>query len=35
MTLTGTKLQKASPLFEAYKSHFIDFHEYLKITYIL
>jgi len=29
-----TWLHKASPLFEAYKSHFSAFHEYIGITQV-
>ena len=31
-SFADTRLHKASPLFEAYKSHFCAFHEYLGIT---
>jgi hypothetical protein len=30
----GTRLQQAFPLFEAYKSHFSAFHEFLEITQV-
>ena len=33
-SLADTRLQKASPLFEAYKSYSSAFHEYLEITQI-
>ena len=33
-SFAGTRLQQASPLFEAYKSHFYIFHECLGITQV-